>query len=481
MSKDNSPICTARMPRPSPCDSRPSPVLCNVFLNRSSGMNRNCATAANKSWLNNTPRAKPSGAWTSPASPRAAKKPSGPRGSTTATEARSTTVWWECISVTPRPAFKSCWIARCTCRRSGPTTPRAEKNVCPRRRRVPHQAADRTRANRSRVVQRHSRVGLDVRRVVRSRRQVPRRLGIAQASLRGRDPLRLSWLAAKAEGAAKGSETFGKRRSPQEVSPPGVWPAVLRSPQLADVIACLSRAVVATVPHQRYEQRAGGVGSQMGGILAQGRRWFADSAALFDRGSQCVDARSEVLLVQPPAGRTQSRHGPVRDVALAAARRLRTLVDRELLSRGKGRTRIGSLRSPGLALRASSLLCDAVEPSVLCSRASGIRRTRRRIVGPADGGTSPQRDERVAGLCELPAALPASELRGRAGKATVPPKPQQAGVSLAHENPAQQTACLRHRRRQAQIRPPRAARIITYNASTTQFTTNNGAEVALSN
>ena len=39
---------------------------------------------------------------------------------------------------------------------------------------------------------------------------------------------------------------------------------------------------------------------------------LADSASLFDRGSQRVDRGSEILLVQPRARRTESGHGQVR-------------------------------------------------------------------------------------------------------------------------------------------------------------------------
>ena len=183
--------------------------------------------------------------------------------------------------------------------------------------------------------------------------------------------------------------------APEEISTPGSSPTVERSPQPADLFAGVSRAVMATVSHQGHRQRSRGLGSKVGRVLAQGREWFTNTAALFDRRSQRVDWRSEILLVQSRAEGTESAHGPVHHAAVAAAGRLRALVNRKLLSRGEGRTRPGSLRAPRLALPASALLRDAAQSSVLCPPAPRVQRRSGRSSGSDQRGTSPQRDERL--------------------------------------------------------------------------------------
>ena len=82
--------------------------------------------------------------------------------------------------------------------------------------RVPNQAGDRAGPDRSRFVQRRARIGLDVRRVIRSRREVPPWLTVASASVCWRDTRRLSWLGATAQGAAKCPEKLAKTRPPKK-------------------------------------------------------------------------------------------------------------------------------------------------------------------------------------------------------------------------------------------------------------------------
>ena len=142
-SKGNCRICIVKQPKPSHYSSRPHRGPCSVFSNRSSGMKNNSEIAASRSSPGITPIRSRSVAWMSRARPRAVDIPWASAGSTTATAARSIIAWWECISLTRRPAFKCCSIARCTCRRSLQTTRRAEKNARPGRDRVSHQTADR--------------------------------------------------------------------------------------------------------------------------------------------------------------------------------------------------------------------------------------------------------------------------------------------------------------------------------------------------
>ena len=63
----------------------------------------------------------------------------------------------------PRLVFTSCLTAISICRSAGPTTRPAEKNTCPTRRLVSHQATDRIGTNQACVVQCHSCLRIDVR------------------------------------------------------------------------------------------------------------------------------------------------------------------------------------------------------------------------------------------------------------------------------------------------------------------------------
>lgn len=152
-----------------------------------------------------------------------------------------------------------------------------------------------------------------------------------------RELLRLPWLASKTSRTAKRAEKAGKRRATEAISTRGASPVVLRSSQSGHVFARISQAVMATVSHQGHGQRSRSLGDQMGHILAQGRGRLANSPSLSDRSSQCTDGRSEILLVEPCAGRKKSGQGQVRDVALVASRSIRSLVDRKLFSRGQRR------------------------------------------------------------------------------------------------------------------------------------------------
>ena len=239
-------------------------------------------------------------------------------------------------------------------------TPSAEKKLRTRRSGVPHQATDRDGPDRARFVQRHSRFGLDVRRVVRSQRQVSRWLGVASASIRRRDTNRFSWLGAKAGSVTKRPEKADKTWACEEISTFSSSSAFQRSPQLSDLLARLPRAIMATVSHQRHGQRSRGVGSEVGCVLAEGRSRYADSASLFDHRSQRVDHRSEILLVQPRAWRRKSGHRQLDHAALAAASGLRSLLDRKLLSRREGRTGIGPLRSSGFLASSCRVLSPAL-------------------------------------------------------------------------------------------------------------------------
>ena len=219
----------------------------------------------------------------------------------------------------------------------------------------------------------------------------------------------------------------------------------------------------------------------MGHILAQGRGRLANSPSLSDRRWQCTDGRSEILLVEPRARRMESGHGQVRDVALVASRRIRSLVDRELLSRGKRRTGPGPLRSSRLALRASTFFRNATEPFVLCPRATTIQRCVGRRFGSDHGGTGPQRNGCLAGSLQFAASFTSPTLRTGTRQAMLPPTPKPAGPNLAHKNPNRQTASVGNRRWSDKIVPPRTRRLTTYNLSSKQLTANHSLEVALSN
>ena len=90
--------------------------------------------------------------------------------------------------------------------------PARRKNACARGNRVPHQTANCRGVDRPRCGQRRACLGLDLRRVVRSRRQVPRRAGIAWAGVRGRDSRRLPRLDPKPQSAAPRAENKGRGR-----------------------------------------------------------------------------------------------------------------------------------------------------------------------------------------------------------------------------------------------------------------------------
>jgi len=286
--------------------------------------------------------------------------------------------------------------------------PARRKNIRARRDRVPHQAADRSGAGRSRAGQRDLRVGLDVRRVLWPRQQVSRRARSMRPGVCGRDPQRLSRLGAKTDRLANRPEKVGKTRAKKALSTRGSTPAVLRSPQLVEVPARLPRTVVAAIPDQGRRAWSRGVGSQMGRLVAEECRGLAHAAALLDGGSQRVERRSEILLVQPRAGGAQSGNGPVRHAAVAAASGLWTVVHRKLLSPRQGRTGAGSLRSAWLALRAPALLRHPIEPSVLRASAAGVRRGPQRQGRSALRGASSQRHERMAGLGRVAAQVPTS-------------------------------------------------------------------------
>jgi len=84
--------------------------------------------------------------------------------------------------------------------------------------------------------------------------------------------------------------------------------------------------------------------------------------------------RSEIFRCQLRAGR-KGNH-----VAMVVASGFWSLVGGAMFPRGQRRTGDGPLPSAWLALRPSSFLRDAIEPLVLCSRASGVRRSGQRAV-----------------------------------------------------------------------------------------------------
>src|SRR5208282_1953300 len=200
-----------------------------------------------------------------------------------------------------------CWVAAYTCRKIGRTTQRAEKKLRSRGGAVSCETADWLGTHRPRFGQWSSCGGLDVRRVVRPRRQVSRRPRATAAGVRGRSPQRLPRLGAKAPGSAFAAEKQQKTRALQTVSAAGAAPPRVRSAELGNLFSGVSRAVVATLPHQGQRQRAGGLGSEVGRLLAERRGRFARSSPLPDRGPQRPDAGSEVFPRQPRAGRTRDR------------------------------------------------------------------------------------------------------------------------------------------------------------------------------
>src|SRR3974377_125558 len=153
-----------------------------------------------------------------------------------------------------------CWAAACTCRKIGRTTRCAEKKLCPRRRAVSHETADRLGTDRSGFGQRSLRSGLDIRRVLRSRRQVPRWSGATPTDVRGRSSRELPRLGAETSNPAFGAEKEQKRRWSQEVSAVGASPSFLRGPKLGEILSGVPGAVVAAVSHQGTRQGHGGWG-----------------------------------------------------------------------------------------------------------------------------------------------------------------------------------------------------------------------------
>ena len=188
-----------------------------------------------------------------------------------------------------------CWAAACTFRKIGRMIRRAEKKLRSRRGAVSHEAADRPGTHRPGFGQRSSRGGLDVRRAVRSRWQVSRRPGATTADVRGRDSHGFPRLGAEAPDSAFWAEKEQETGPRQRVSAVGPSPSFLRSPQFGDVLSAVSRAVVAAIPHQGHGQGAGGLGSEVGRVLAERRGRFARPPALPDRGPQRADAGSEIL------------------------------------------------------------------------------------------------------------------------------------------------------------------------------------------
>ena len=101
----------------------------------------------------------------------------------------------------------------------------------------------------------------------------------------------------------------------------------------------ISPAVVAAIPHQGHRQGPGGLGSQVGRVLAERRKRSARPSALPDRGPQRADGGSEILRRQPRAGRKGDHP------AVAVAGGLRSLVGGALLPRGQGGVGDGRNRS----------------------------------------------------------------------------------------------------------------------------------------
>ena len=134
--------------------------------------------------------------------------------------------------------------------------PARRKKLHSRRYQIPYQARHRLGSNRRCRGQRRGGVGLDVRLVVRARLQVFRWHGIAWTMLCGRDPLRLSWLGAKAQGVAECCQKPAKTWTQQAISTRSWWPADLRSPQLVEVFLRVSATSLATLSHQGHPQRS---------------------------------------------------------------------------------------------------------------------------------------------------------------------------------------------------------------------------------
>ena len=199
-------------------------------------MKRDSEIGASRSSPRTMPIPRPLVAWTSLVRPRVAAKRWVSVVSGLETKGRSTTVSWPFTSVTQLRAFKCCSTVRYTCRKAGPMTPRAEKELRAGGGRIPDQTDARAVPNRSRLVQRSVRFRLGFRRVVRSGQQVSRWLRIAEASIRRRDSNQLSWLGSEAKGVAKRPEKVGKTRPSQEVSTCSSSPAFKRSPESVEVL-----------------------------------------------------------------------------------------------------------------------------------------------------------------------------------------------------------------------------------------------------
>jgi hypothetical protein len=163
MSRDCSRVCNARTSRPSPWSLASGHALYNVSWNRSSGMNPVCGTTVSGWSPASTLTRRPSAALTNRARPRAACRPSLPRGNGWVIAARWTTASSVCISAIALPAFSVCWTVNSTCPKSGPMIPCAEKKLHSRRSCVPHQAADRLGDGGAHFGPRRARPGLDVR------------------------------------------------------------------------------------------------------------------------------------------------------------------------------------------------------------------------------------------------------------------------------------------------------------------------------
>ena len=208
---------------------------------------------------------------------------------------------------------------------------------------------------------------------------------------------------------------------------------------------------MATVPHQRHEPRARGVGSEVGRVLAQEPNGFTFTPPLFDRRSQRADWRSQILFIQPCAWRTKSGHGKMRLAPLVAASRIRALVHRKLLSGSQRRTGDGSLPSPRLALRTSAFLCHTAESSVLRASTSRIRPVAGRASGSAYGGASPQCHECLAGRGRPIAILSAATLSRRTRRSGILPATQLAVACVTYENQKRVAARIRNRRHSDQV------------------------------
>ena len=171
---------------------------------------------------------------------------------------------------------------------------------------------------------------------------------------------------------------------------------------------------------------------------------LADSTPLFDRCTERIDRGTEILLVEPCAGRAESGDGQEYHAPLSVTSGVRSLLDRTLLSRGERRIGAGPLRSPRLALRASALLRDAAESFVLCPRTSGIRRLTGRSSGQDQCGTSPQLHERLVGCSRFAFDKVSRAFQGRTGEATVLSTPQPTSANVSHQNENQATASVRN-------------------------------------